>query len=55
MSLGQATGCLLAGSPFWAFLLWAAWWLVSDARRELRRTRAAARLAKQYLNRRDDR
>lgn len=39
---------LLAGSPLWAFLLWTAWWLVSDALRERRRARAAARFAKQY-------
>lgn len=38
---------LLAGSPFRCFVLWAAWWLISDALRERRRARAAVRLAGQ--------
>lgn len=46
---------LLAGSPFWAFLLWTAWWLVSDALGERRRARAAARLTERYGDRRDER
>lgn len=46
---------LLAGLPFWGFLLWAAWWLSADALRERRRARAAARMAARYERKPDER
>ncbi|MPZ82604.1 MAG: hypothetical protein GEV28_20270 [Actinophytocola sp.] len=39
---------LLASSPFLTFIGWAVCWLVSDALRERRRTRAATRLAERF-------
>lgn len=55
MSHGQVWVALLASSPFSAVVLWAVWWLISDALRERRRDRAAARFAAQYERKRDER
>ncbi|HEY0450042.1 hypothetical protein, partial [Actinophytocola sp.] len=46
---------LLASSPFLGFLLWAGWWLISDALRERRRVRVAVRIAARYARGPDER
>jgi len=45
---------LLATSPFWSFLLWAAWWLIADKLSERRRARTAANDARARYGRRDE-
>ena len=39
---------LLAASPVLSFLLWVAWWLITDSLNERRRARTAAQLARAY-------
>lgn len=39
---------LAASSPFLAFLLWAAWWFITDTIRERRQARIAAHMATRY-------
>jgi threonine/homoserine/homoserine lactone efflux protein len=37
--------CLLAASPFLAYLAWAAWWLITDALQDRKQARTAAQEA----------
>lgn len=46
MSMDKLLVVLLAGAPFWAFLLWAAWCLVSHVPRDRREAREATRMSR---------